>query len=163
MPEDALRLLQSDHERVRALFEDFDALSESALDEQQTLASEILDALTVHAFIEEQVLYPAVRKANETLKDEVLESLEEHHAMKVMIAEINEMSPEDERFRAKVTVLKEEVLHHVEEEEQEMFPRVRKAMNEVELTALRDELEEAEDRAPSQPEPLKEVLARAGA
>ena len=86
-------------------------------------------ALSKHAAIEEQVFYPEVRRAVSSLGDEVLEALEEHHVVKWTLSELEGMTPEDERFQAKVTVLMENVRHHVREEERDLFPQVRKAMS----------------------------------
>ncbi len=144
MPEhDALAVLQTDHEKVKELFFQFDALGDGATKTKQDLASKICRELTVHARIEEEVFYPRVRKAGEEEKDEVLEGLEEHKLIKELVAELEGMTPEDESFDAKVKVLKEQVEHHVKEEEGEMFPRVRKAIKEAELIRLGGELTEA--------------------
>ena len=82
-------------------------------------------ALSVHAAIEEQVFYPEVRRAAPSLDDEVLEALEERHIVKWTLAELDSMTPKDERSQAKVTVLVESVRHHVREEERDLFPQVR--------------------------------------
>lgn len=144
MPEhDALAVLKTDHDKVKELFSQFDALGDGATKTKQDLARKICQELTVHARIEEEVFYPRVRKAGEEEKDEVLEGLEEHKLIKELVAELEGMTPEDETFDAKVKVLKEQVEHHVKEEEGEMFPRVRKAIKEAELIRLGGELTEA--------------------
>src|SRR5205807_6075539 len=109
--------------------------------------------LSIHAAIEEQVFYPAVREAAPDEKDLVLESLEEHHIVKWVLSELDGMVPSDERFTAKVTVLIENVRHHVEEEEGELFPEVRKAMKRKELEELVQALEAAKKVAPTHPHP----------
>jgi hemerythrin superfamily protein len=114
---------------------------------------QIITELSIHASIEEQVFYPATRVARGETEDMVLEALEEHHLAKVMLAELEKMAPEDERFTPKGHVLIESIRHHVKEEEGEMFPNVRKAMRREELEALGRRLEEAKKSAPTRPHP----------
>ena len=92
--------------------------------------------LEVHTYIEEQVFYPFVRTLSKQLNDEILEELEEHHAAKATIAELQRMEPSEERYTAKVTVLIESVRHHVKEEEHELFPAVRRAAPRRDLVQL---------------------------
>ncbi len=103
--------------------------------------------------IEEQALYPTLRRAEESAEDEVLESLEEHHLVKLTLAELDAMSPDDERYPAKVTVLMENVRHHVEEEEQELLPRLRKALSPADLRDLGRSLVALKRVAPTRPHP----------
>lgn len=124
-PEDALSLLIQDHNNVKALFEQYDELGDRAHVSKQKLALQICEELTKHTIIEEEIFYPAVRKA---IKDDDImdESLVEHASAKDLIAQIQTMEPGDDLFDAKVTVLSEMIEHHVEEEENDMFPKVRK-------------------------------------
>ena len=117
----ALDLLEEDHTQVEDLFEEFEQLENSG--EKQELALKICLALRVHAQIEEEIFYPAVRDAVENT-DRIDEAIVEHAAAKQLIAEIEEMDAGDELYDAKVTVLNEQVLHHIEEEEDELFPEV---------------------------------------
>jgi hemerythrin superfamily protein len=117
----ALDLLEEDHTQVEGLFEEFEQLEDSG--EKQELALKICLALRVHAQIEEEIFYPAVRDAIENT-DRIDEAIVEHAAAKQLIAEIEEMDAGDELYDAKVTVLNEQVLHHIEEEEDELFPEV---------------------------------------
>ena len=125
---DAIELLTADHAEVDKLFKQFEKMTEAegADEEKANCVAEICAALTVHATIEEQIFYPAARKALE--EDDLLDEAEvEHEGVKRLVAELEEMSPGDDLYDAKVTVLGEYVKHHVREEEDEMFPKVKKA------------------------------------
>lgn len=116
---DAITLLKQDHKAVEALFKKFEKTGTAAHSAQRDLAEKIVRELSVHAAIEEQLFYPAIREAVPDTEDHVWESLEEHHVVKWVASEVDGMKPDEERFRAKVTVLIESVRHHVEEEETE--------------------------------------------
>jgi hemerythrin superfamily protein len=131
----ALGLLEEDHTQVENLFEEFEQLEDS--EEKQELVLKICLALRVHAQIEEEIFYPAVRDAIENT-DRIDEAIVEHAAAKQLIAEIEEMNAGDELYDAKVTVLNEQVLHHIEEEEDELFPEVESS--ELDLEALGQKL-----------------------
>ena len=140
---DAISLLKSDHEEVKKLFKEIEAEQD-----QEAIFDQIKGALEVHATIEEEIFYPAVKKArSEEVKDEVREAYEEHKQVKALLAAIAEISPEDESYSAKIKVLKEDVEHHVEEEEGEMFPDARKYLRDklqdlgAQMRARKDELE----------------------
>ena len=89
------------------------------------LVDRMIELLTVHTYIENEVMYPRVRELLPQLEDDVLESYEEHHVADVLVSELAAMKADDERFTAKTTVLIENVRHHMEEEEQDWFPKVR--------------------------------------
>ena len=150
---DAITLLKQDHKKVKGLFQQFDKAGDNAHQTKRKLVDEIIEELSIHAAIEEQIFYPAARAAVEDATDEVLESLEEHHVVKWVLSELDGMDPEAERFKAKVTVLKENVLHHAEEEETELFPKVRSAMGRKALQELGEKLEKAKATAPTKPHP----------
>jgi hypothetical protein len=125
---EATKLLSADHKEVKKLFKDYEKLvkAEGADEEKQALAEQICTMLTVHATIEEEIFYPAAREAME--EQDLLDEAEvEHASAKDLIAQIRGMSPSDELYDAKVTVLGEYVDHHVQEEEKELFVKVRKA------------------------------------
>jgi len=146
MPDqDAIELLTADHEAVKELFKEFEGLGEHAVKGKQDVVTQICRELTVHAQIEEQIFYPRIRKAGKEEKDEVLEAVEEHQLIKQLVGELEGMGAEEESFDAKVKVLKEQVEHHVEEEEGEMFPHVRKALPQGELVSLGDQLLQAKE------------------
>jgi hemerythrin-like domain-containing protein len=152
-PLDAITMLRDDHATARDLFKRFEAAGKGALKTKRKIVDRIIEELAVHAAVEEQVFYPAVRTAIEEAEDEVLESLEEHHIVKWTLSELDGMDPADERFDPKVTVLIENVRHHMKEEEGEMFPRVRKALGATELTELGGRMLEAKKAAPRRPHP----------
>ncbi len=140
---DAITLLKDDHKTVEQLFKKYEGLGDAAFKGKREVVDQILDELAVHAAIEEQVFYPAIRKKSEEIEDDVLEGYEEHHAFEQTMDELRHLEAQAENFNAKVTVLIEMVRHHVEEEEQEMFPKVREAMGRNELATLGDALERA--------------------
>lgn len=153
MPTDAIAVLKDDHRSVEGLFKKFEAAGDRAYATKRRLVDRIVRELSVHASIEETVFYPAVREAVERTEDVVLESLEEHHLVKLTLSELEHLDPKDERFTPKVTVLIENVRHHVKEEEKEMFPKVRKAVTAASLKELGDRLTEAKRTAPTRPHP----------
>ena len=150
---DAITLLKQDHKTVEGLFKKFEKTGPAAHAAQRDLAEKIVRELSVHAAIEEQAFYPAVREAVPDAEDHVLEALEEHHIVKWVASELDGMKPDAERFRAKMTVLIESVRHHVEEEERVLFPQVRAAMGRKALGEIGDALEKARKAAPTRPHP----------
>ncbi len=148
---DAIVLLKEDHKTVEKLFKEFEKAGDEAHAEKRRIADRVIEELTVHAVIEEKVFYPAAREAAPDTKDHVLESVEEHHVVVWMLSELAGLDPEDERFDAKMSVLMENVRHHVEEEEKEWFPEVRKAMGRNRLVELGERLEEAKKTATRDP------------
>ena len=135
---DAIALLTTDHREVKDLFEQFDKLGDKAYAKKKNIAEEICTALTLHAMVEEEIFYPAVRAAAKEAADLMDEAEVEHASAKDLIAQIQEMDPEDELYDAKVKVLGEQIEHHVKEEEKEMFPKAKKAG--LDLVALADEM-----------------------
>jgi len=150
---DAITLLKNEHAEVEKLFKSYEALGERAYKGKEKLAGRIISALSVHAAIEEQVFYPAVRAEVADTKDEVLESIEEHHIVKWVLQELKDLDPRDERYDAKMTVLIENVRHHVKEEEKDMFPQVRKALGRSRLNEVGEALEASRKLAPTDPHP----------
>jgi hemerythrin superfamily protein len=132
----AIDMLEADHREVEDLFERFEAAREAR--QQRAIFEQIADKLAVHAAMEEQHFYPAVR-ADET-EDLLLEAAEEHLSVKRVIADLLRLDAKDETFAAKVKVLREQVEHHVEEEEGELFPQVRALLDEETLLALEQEM-----------------------
>ena len=150
---DAIALLKNDHQTVNRLFDRFEATGRHAYETRRDIVARIIEELSVHAAIEEQVLYPAVRRDVPGGEDLALESLEEHHVVKWLLSELEDLAPDDERYQAKATVLIENVRHHVEEEEHELFPKVRKALSQKQLDQLGDALNRAKELAPHRPHP----------
>ena len=123
---DALELLIGDHNRVRGLFTRFKSAKESDdLGEMTALATKILDELEVHSTIEEEIFYPELHDLTDEVHETITEGYEEHAVVKNLMAEIGAMEPNTEDWAAKCTVLIENVEHHAEEEEKELFPKVR--------------------------------------
>jgi hemerythrin superfamily protein len=148
----ALTLLKTDHKTVEALFKKFENTDSKAT--KSSIAKKIITELSMHAAIEEQVFYPAVREAlKDSDEDMILEALEEHHIVKWVLSEIEKLGPDDERFEAKVKVLCENVTHHVKEEEQELFKKVRKVMSVKQLNELGMMMMAAKKIAPKRPHP----------
>ena len=151
---DAITLLKQDHREVAALFTRFERAGDAATRTKQRLVEEMIEALARHAGIEELVFYSAVRREVAGTDSEVLEALEEHHVVKILLHELEALAPVDERFDAKVTVMIESVRHHVKEEEQELFPKVRKRLGRSRLLDIGDELRGAKQRVPTRPHPF---------
>jgi hemerythrin superfamily protein len=124
---DAIAMLSADHKKVKKLFKDFEKLKESGSDEdKQDVVSEICAELSIHAQLEEEIFYPAVRQAinDDDLMDE---AIIEHAGAKELIAQLEATDPSEPFYDAKVTVLGEEIDHHVEEEEGDMFVKAKKS------------------------------------
>ena len=144
---DPIELLKNDHDEVEDLFEQYEKAGDRATGKKQELFQQIRDALTIHMDIEETIFYPALKAVrNEDIKDEVREADEEHHVVKVLLGELSKMSPSDEQFDAKMTVLKENIEHHVEEEESELLPDAKKQLSDELLEQLGDEMEERKEK-----------------
>ncbi len=141
---DAIRLLKDDHKAVEQLFKRFEKAGDGAYVEKRQIVDRIIESLSKHAAIEEQLFYPVSRATVPDTDDVVLESLEEHHVVKWLLSELDTMPAEHERFDAKVNVLMENVRHHVEEEEQEFFPKVRDELGRNALNDLGDAMEAAD-------------------
>ena len=161
MSTDAIVLLRNDHKEMRKLFKAFQNAGDDDTGRKGDLVKDIIEALTVHTYLENEVMYPEVRKLLPDLEDDVLESYEEHHVADLLCAELSAMAPDDERFDAKTTVLIENVIHHVEEEEQDWFPKVREGLSRKqlqELGARMIDMREKAPRSPAQPSALKKAV-----
>jgi hemerythrin superfamily protein len=150
MSTDAIVLLRNDHKEVRTLFREFTARDTTAA-RKGSIVEKIIELLTVHTYIENEVMYPQVRKLLPDLEDDVLESYEEHHVADVLVTELDTLKPGDERFEAKTMVLIESVTHHMDEEEQDWFPKVREGLGRKQLQELGEMLIEAKRSAPHRP------------
>lgn len=137
---DALSLLKQDHEKVRKMLSQLDETTERADKTRTTVFEKVKRAITIHETIEEEILYPAFREQAK-LKDIVLEGYQEHHVVDLVMGELAGVSPEDEQWGAKLSVMKENVEHHIEEEESEMFTKARKLFDQAELDVLGSRLE----------------------
>ncbi len=137
---DALELLKQDHRKVAELFKQVEATKDEKKHKQ--LFQQIKTALEAHTHIEETILYPAFEQ-HEELKDLTLEAYEEHKQVKTLLREITALSEGSERFDAKLTVMGEDVEHHVKEEETEMFPKAKKHYSKEQLAELGQKMEAA--------------------
>jgi len=143
--QDAIELLAADHKEVKSMFKEFESLKEDGSDDdKRALVERICAALTIHATVEEEIFYPAVRAEIDD-QDLMDEADVEHASAKELIAQLEEASPGDDHYDAKVTVLGELIDHHVKEEEGQMFPKAKKAIDTeavgAELAARKAELE----------------------
>jgi hemerythrin superfamily protein len=140
--QDAIALLKSDHATVKKMFEKEGKLTKKDSQKKASLFNQIKAALEVHAAVEEEIFYPAVKQArSEHVKDEVREAYEEHKQIKSLLAQVSSITPEDETYDMKIKVLKEDVEHHVKEEEGEMFPDAKRFLGESRLVELGAQLE----------------------
>jgi hemerythrin superfamily protein len=161
MSTDAIVLLKNDHKEIRKVFRDFQKAGDSAFAQKGKLVKRMIELLTVHTYIENEVMYPRVRELLPELEDDVLESYEEHHVADLLVVELSAMKPQDERFTAKTTVLIENVDHHIDEEEKDWFPKVREGLGRKVLQDLGAEMLAAKKQAPkkpSQPSALKKTV-----
>ncbi len=138
---DIFKMLKEDHQKVKRLFKQFEAS-----DAKQSVAGEIFRELEIHTQVEEEIFYPAIEKAaeDEELEELVSEAYEEHRLVKEIIEELKELSAEDEGFKAKFYVLRENVEAHIEEEEDELFPLAKKALK-PEIEEISEEAEERKE------------------
>ena len=161
MSTDAIVLLKDDHKEIRRLFREFESAGDGAEDRKGELATEIIAALTVHTYIENETMYPQVRELMPELEDDILESYEEHHVADVLTMELAVLKPSAERFDAKMTVLIENVRHHMDEEETDWFPKVRSSLSRkqlAEIGARMIEQKKTAPRSPAQPSALKKAV-----
>ncbi|MEP6768501.1 MAG: hemerythrin domain-containing protein [Acidobacteriota bacterium] len=127
--DDPVRMLEQDHRKVEALFEAYEKAGEGAQATRKEIVDQIASELEIHAQLEERIFYQAFKSVrSEDPKKLVRESFEEHKIVKTLLTELSAMQPSDEQFDAKVTVLKESVEHHVDEEEDDLFPEAKKLL-----------------------------------
>jgi iron-sulfur cluster repair protein YtfE (RIC family) len=138
----AFELLKGDHEKVAGIMEKIDGTTERGVKTREELFTQLKTELDLHAQIEEQIFYPALENADET-REITLEAYEEHNLVKQLLTELESEPKDDEQWTAKFTVLKENVEHHVEEEEGELFKKARKVLSKDEVTELGNRLQEA--------------------
>ena len=161
MSTDAIVILKDDHKEIRRLFRAFVAAGEEAYAEKQAVADKIIAALTVHTYLENETMYPEVRRLLPDLEDDVLESYEEHHVADVLVLELAALPVDHERFSPKMTVLIENVTHHMDEEERDWFPKVRSGLGRKQLSELGERMLEQKKTAPTspaQPSAVKKVI-----
>jgi len=137
---DALQLLKDDHDKIKKILSHIEGTTERGVKTREEFYGKVKAELLVHEAIEEEILYPAL-KEHPKAKDLVLEAYEEHNVVDMVMAEIDETPFDDDTWGAKFTVMKENLEHHIEEEESEMFDQCRQIFDAQELQALGDEME----------------------
>jgi hypothetical protein len=143
---DAISLLKEDHRRFKKMLEEGDETTERAVKTRQALLDRLVRELKLHEQMEEEIFYPAL-KPFEKAKDIVLEGYEEHHVADVIVEELRETAASDERWAAKFSVLKENLEHHIEEEEGEMFKKARTLLDQAQLVALAEQMNALRERS----------------
>jgi hypothetical protein len=138
---DAIALLKADHDKMRKLLTELESTTERGVKTRQELFATIKGELTLHEVIEEEIFYPEL-KAHPKAKDIVLEGYEEHHVVDLLMGELEELDVSDETWGAKALVMKENVEHHMEEEEGEMFKTARRVFDREELEDLGGRMEQ---------------------
>jgi hemerythrin-like domain-containing protein len=137
---DAIKLLKDDHRKVKKLLEEVDSTTERGVKTREELFGKIKSEMEVHEAIEEEIFYPAL-KEHPKAKDIVLEGYEEHHVVDEIMGELAVTAVDDERWGAKASVMKENIEHHIEEEEGEMFVTAQQLMEDAELEELGSRME----------------------
>ena len=140
----AINRLKADHEEVKKLFARFEEAGDSASKTKKDIVARAIEALKIHASVEEQLFYPALRQEMEDEPGLLDEADEEHHVAKFLIAELEQMKGDEDHWEAKFTVLAENVRHHIKEEEGEIFPKARKTK--IDFVALGDQLVKLKDQ-----------------
>ena len=145
----AFQLLKEDHQKVSGIFQQLEPTTERAEKTRTELFARLKGELDVHARIEETIFYPAIKQEAET-REIVLEGFEEHHVAKILLKELEELPVDTEQWTAKLKVLQENVEHHVEEEEGEMFQKARQVLSEERIDQLGARMEEEKKRLQGQ-------------
>lgn len=136
---DALSLLKEDHDKVKKMLDELESTTERGVKTREQLFTKVRQELEVHETIEEQIFYPALKNHPKT-KEIALEAYEEHHVVDTIMAEIGDLAYDDETWGAKFTVMKENLEHHIEEEEGEMFRQAKQVFDKDELTQLGEQM-----------------------
>ena len=132
---DAIQLLKDDHDAMKKLLTELEGTTERGVKTREELFAKVREELTVHEAIEEEIFYPALKEHPKT-KEITLEAFEEHHVVDMVLAEIESVPFDDETWDAKFKVMKENIEHHIEEEENEMFKQARDAFEKQDLEEL---------------------------
>ena len=146
-----IQLIKQDHRTVKGLFRRFQSADRHS--EKQKLGQEIIEELSVHAAIEEQLIYPLLRARGQRMEEAVLNALEEHHAVKLVLAELDKLTADHERYEAKMHVVCESVEMHIEEEESKLLPRLDAALDADDRKMLAESMLKMKQTAPNHPHP----------
>jgi len=142
----AIKLLEEDHKKVKKLLKEGDDTTERAVKTREELFAKLKKEMEIHEIIEEEIFYPAL-KEHPKAKEIVLEGYEEHHVVDTIMGEISQVPFDDERWAAKFSVMKENIEHHIEEEEGDMFETAKKVFDDDELETLGQRMEERKKTA----------------
>ena len=153
MPDDALEFIKQDHDEFRDLLNRYEEIDVDEHDAKKELIDELIHRVTKHSAMEEEAFYPFVMEQVPDAEDDIREEIEEHHVVELIMAELIAMDADDEQFDAKVEVFAENLLHHLEEEEEELFPMLREQLDATTLEGLKGNLERAKTEAPTEPDP----------
>jgi hemerythrin superfamily protein len=145
-----IQLIKNDHRTVKSLFRKFERASQSS--EKQRIGQEIIEELSVHATVEEELVYPVLR-ADKRIEDAVLNAMEEHHAVKLTLRELDKMKATDERYDAKMHVVMESIENHIEVEETDLLPRLEKLLDTEQSNKLAQRIVAMKNLAPNHPHP----------
>ena len=143
---DAIALLKADHDKVKELLDRLEKTTERGVKTREELFATIKGELTLHEIVEEEIFYPEL-KAHPKAEATVLEGFQEHHVVDLLMGELEQLPVDDETWGAKATVMKENIEHHIEEEEGEMFRQARQAFDEKELDDLARRMAERKQSA----------------
>jgi hypothetical protein len=143
---DALTLLKNDHDKVKKLLSELESTTERAVKTRSELFATIKGELTIHETIEEEIFYPALMDTAKT-REITLEGYEEHHVVDLLMGELEELDVQDESWGAKAKVMKENIEHHIEEEEGEMFTKTRQVFDRDELETLGERMQARKESA----------------
>lgn len=142
---DILQLLKADHDKVKEIISTLCETSTTAIKTQIKLFNTLKDELELHEKIEETIFYPVLKKHQET-KDLVLEAFEEHHVVDLILEELEKIEPKEEDWKPKLTVLKENLEHHIKEEESELFPKTKKLLDQATLNEMGQEMQKTKEQ-----------------
>ncbi len=143
---DALKMLEEDHEKVKKILDQLEETTENASKTRTELFNKLEKEMRIHEVLEEEILYPAL-KEHEKAKELALEGYEEHHVVDTIMGEMQSLPVEDETWTAKLSVMKENIEHHIEEEEGEMFEHARAVFDDAELEELGARMQELKEAA----------------
>lgn len=142
----AIKLLKQDHREMKKLLEKLDSTTDRGVKTREELFTRIKKEMIAHEAIEEEIFYPALKKHAEA-KEIVLEGFEEHHVVDLLMGELEQVAYDDETWGAKASVMKENVEHHIEEEEDDMFEKAEKLLDDDELESLGEQMEKRKKEA----------------
>lgn len=145
----AIELLKEDHRKVKKLLEQGDDTTENAVKTRTEVLEKIKSEMQIHETIEEEIFYPALKEHSKT-KDLTLEAYEEHHVVDTIMAELEGVEPSDETWMAKFAVMKENLEHHITEEEDELFPKTEQVLDKDELEQLGDRMQTRKEQLQAQ-------------